>query len=96
MTKNLYEKTMQYNPKSESKPNNKVERQSLEYSLIPELQIASSRISELDDYTVLMGDCGSCPSCSCISADFQALAVIEAPATVPIMVAVGAANVVSS
>ena len=65
------------------------------YSIIKELQLAPSRISELEGNVLLMGDCGSCPSCACISGGLQFLAVIEAPATVPLLVIVGGIRLAS-
>ena len=65
-------------------------------TLIEDLQQAPSRVRELESERIyMMGDCPSCPSCSCISQGVQFLAVIEAPATVPIMVPLGAIMIVS-
>ena len=63
--------------------------------VIGELQYSPSRINDIEIPPYMMGDCGSCPSCACIQADFQILAVIEAPATVPIMVTVGGLSLTS-
>jgi len=52
-------------------------------------------LGEFESNVLLMGDCGSCPSCACIEADFQALAVIEAPATVPLLITVGGIRIAS-
>lgn len=59
-------------------------------NIINRLKSAPSIILDLENRVYMAGDCGSCPSCACIEADFQVLAVIEAPATVPLMVGVGA------
>lgn len=64
-------------------------------TLVEELQLSSSRIPDIKTIYLYRGDCGSCPSCACIKADFQVLAVIEAPATVPIMVMVGGISLTS-
>ena len=61
----------------------------INYPIIKELQSAPSRVSELENKIYLMKDCGSCPSCACINQDVQFLAVIEAPATVPLLIMVG-------
>ena len=52
------------------------------------LTVAPTRIPDFQGTICMAGDCGSCPSCACIEAGVQFLAVIEAPATVPIMVTV--------
>ena len=57
--------------------------------LIKEILSAPSNISDLEKEIDMFADCGSCPSCACIEGDLQFLAVIEAPATVPLLVLVG-------
>jgi hypothetical protein len=64
-------------------------KKGLAKEVIEELQLAPSKIIGLENSIYMAGDCGSCPSCACIEADFQVLAVIEAPATVPLLVIVG-------
>ena len=58
-------------------------------SVIEELRSSPTKVTGLENKIYLMGSCGSCPSCACIESDLQALAVIEAPATVPLLVIVG-------
>jgi len=73
-----------------------INEQSTPYKkVIEEILSAPSKISALENRIYLMGGCGSCPSCACIEADFQALAVIEAPATVPLLVIVGGISLTS-
>jgi len=75
-------------------------KSSLEHSisadyLIHELQFAPSRVYDSGLDRLAMGGCPSCPSCACIEADLQFLAVIEAPGTVPILVLLGATSFAS-
>lgn len=64
-------------------------------TLIEKLQLAPSRIPNIVGEIYMSGDCGSCPSCACIEADVQFLAVIEAPATIALMVIVGGIRLTS-
>ena len=56
---------------------------SLERTTLHEILSAPSKIN-LSDNKIYMSDCGSCPSCACIEQDVHFLAVIEAPAVVPL------------
>jgi hypothetical protein len=60
---------------------------SLERTTIDEILSSPSKIIMPSD-KIYMSDCGSCPSCGCIEQDVQFLAVIEAPAVVPLLVLV--------
>ena len=58
-------------------------------NILEEIQRSPTRIRGPERH-YRMGDCGSCPQCACMDAEVQFLAVIEAPATVALMIAVGA------
>jgi hypothetical protein len=96
---NMYEPINKYKTRNYSsalkKKNTNYKPNSLYPPIIKELQSIPSRISGLEKKISSIGDCGSCPSCACINANSQVLAVIEAPATVPLLVTVGGIKVVS-
>jgi hypothetical protein len=58
-------------------------------SIVKQLQLSPTRLAGLEGIMDRIGDCGECPSCACIEGGLQFLAVIEAPAVVPLLVIVG-------